>query len=383
MQRFEIEPRQGWQQLVEAKGLIWHTTESGAVYWDESGYYKFRLEAIKMIESITTELYNMFIAAGEFIVNDKDMLDVFGIPEFCHQAIRDAWAKEPPALNYGRFDLGWNGGLEEPKLFEFNCDTPTSMLEAGVIQWDWKEQVFPGLDQYTSLHEKLMGKWADIRPYLPGQRVWFAHTDDSAAEDTITATYMRDLAQQAGLETFGVVVDDIGVDADGIFVDGENQIMTAIYKLYPWEWLVSERYGPQLIKNLPAQLWIEPIWKMMWSNKAILEVLWRMYPNHKNLLKSSVKQEEFGSTFVAKPFLAREGANVELVNCGQTIAKTEGLYQEGLMMYQDLYPLKDFGHGYPVLGAWTVDGEPAGMGIREDGLITGNTARFIPHVIEN
>jgi glutathionylspermidine synthase len=35
-----------------------------------------------------------------------------------------------------------------------------------------------------------------------------------------------------------------------------------------------------------------------------------------------------------------------------------------------------------VLGAWIVDGEPAGMGIREDGPITGNTARFIPHIIQ-
>jgi glutathionylspermidine synthase len=50
-------------------------------------------------------------------------------------------------------------------------------------------------------------------------------------------------------------------------------------------------------------------------------------------------------------------------------------------MYQRLYPLRDFGNGYPVLGCWVVDGEAAGMGIREDGLITGNRARFIPHVI--
>ena len=37
--------------------------------------------------------------------------------------------------------------------------------------------------------------------------------------------------------------------------------------------------------------------------------------------------------------------------------------------------------GYPVLGVWSVDGKAAGMGIREDGLITGNRARFVPHVI--
>jgi glutathionylspermidine synthase len=36
----------------------------------------------------------------------------------------------------------------------------------------------------------------------------------------------------------------------------------------------------------------------------------------------------------------------------------------------------------PVLGAWVVDGEPAGLGIRETpGLITDVSATFVPHVI--
>jgi len=36
-----------------------------------------------------------------------------------------------------------------------------------------------------------------------------------------------------------------------------------------------------------------------------------------------------------------------------------------------------------VLGVWMVDGEPAGLGVREgDGLITDNLSRFVPHLIE-
>jgi glutathionylspermidine synthase len=72
-----------------------------------------------------------------------------GIPEYLFPAIRTSWDSEPPALNYGRFDFGFDG-TGDPKLFEFNCDTPTSLLEAAVIQWDWKEDVFPSLDQYNS-----------------------------------------------------------------------------------------------------------------------------------------------------------------------------------------------------------------------------------------
>ena len=31
---------------------------------------------------------------------------------------------------------------------------------------------------------------------------------------------------------------------------------------------------------------MEPIWKMMWSNKALLAILWEMFPGHPNLLEA-------------------------------------------------------------------------------------------------
>jgi glutathionylspermidine synthase len=379
MQRHVIAPRPDWQAKVEGQGLVWHS-DGDQPYWDERGYYAFTLAEIELIEAATQAVYQLFLAAGDKIVANPEMMELFGIPAFCHRAIKAAWKAEPPSLNYGRFDFGYNG-MGEPKLFEFNCDTPTAMLEAGVIQWEWKEELFPELDQFNSLHEKLIGRWAEIRSGLPGQRIWFTHMADPSHEDAITTTYMRDLAAQAGLETHAVVIDDIGIDADGRILDRDDQVITAIFKLYPWEWIVSEPYGEDIVRRLPETAWIEPIWKMVWSNKAILQILWNMFPNHPNLLAASVRQERIGSSYVAKPFLAREGSNIEVVEGGQTRARTQGAYQEGLTMYQELYPLRDFGQGYPVIGSWVVDGAAAGMGIREDGLITGNRARFVPHVI--
>ena len=56
---------------------------------------------------------------------------------------------------------------------------------------------------------------------------------------------------------------------------------------------------------------------------------------------------------------------------------------EGFVV-QDYTDLGDYGGGRPVLGVWTVDMEPAGLGIREsDGLLTDNLSRFVPHVIDD
>ncbi len=379
MKRIEIVPRADWQAKVEADGLIWHTSD-GRPYWDESIYYRFSAAQIDQLETVTAELYRLFLLAGQAVIDSDDLLRSFGIPPICHQAIRDAWDAEPPALNIGRFDLGYDGA-SPPKLFEFNCDTPTALLEAAVVQWHWKEECFPALDQFTSLHDKLVAKWADLRTVLPSQ-LHFAHVADAAGEDAVTTSYLRDTAESAGIATIPILIDAIGWDEDRrCFVDDAEAPIAAVFKLYPWEWLIAEDFGPQLIESLGDPLWIEPIWKMIWSNKAILAVLWDMFPGHPNLLAASLTIPDGDA--VAKPLLAREGANVSIRKGGAVVAESAGDYGEEGFVYQQFYALPETARGvFPLIGSWIVDGEPAGIGIREDGLITGNTARFVPHVIE-
>jgi len=375
MQRFGVTPRANWRETVEGLGLVWHTA-GGAPYWDEAAAYTFTLAEVEAIEKATAELYSLFLEAGDYVVSNR-LFARFGIPEWCWPLIEGAWKAEPPALNYGRFDLGFDGS-GPPKLFEFNCDTPTSLLEAAVIQWQWKEEVFPGYDQFNSLHDKLVAKWRDIDPYLKAPKVHFAHAAEETGEDAVTTAYLVDTAMEAGLSAEVMLVSDIGWDG-GRFLDLQDQEIASLYHLYPWEWLVNEPFGQNLIANAGRTTWIEPIWKMIWSNKAILPILWDLFPRHPNLLWASAEGPA-AIDYVKKPILAREGGNVQIVRGGQVSASKDGPY-DGPSIYQGLYELPAFGGAYPVIGSWIVDGAPAGMGIREDGPITGNLARFIPHVI--
>lgn len=378
MIRVEVTPRADWHSKVEAEGLIWHTA-GGQPYWDESVFYRFSSSQIAEIESATSELYRLFLAAGQAIVDNQALLSRFGIPTTFHQAIRKAWDAEPPALNFGRFDLGYDG-VTPPKLFEFNCDTPTSLLEAAVVQWSWKEERFPRLDQFNSIHERLVAKWLDMAPLLP-PTVHFGHVSDDAGEDTVTTSYLRDAAEAAGISTVPILIEDLGWDADRrCFVDLAEQRIEAAFKLYPWEWLANEAFASELLESFDDTLWIEPVWKMIWSNKAVLAVLWQLFPGHPNLLEASLEVPDGDA--VAKPLLSREGGNVSIRKAGEVIAERAGEYGDEGYVYQALYELPETAPGcFPVIGSWIVDGEPAGMGIREDGLITANTARFVPHVI--
>jgi glutathionylspermidine synthase len=118
---------------------------------------------------------------------------------------------------------------------------------------------------------------------------------------------------------------------------------------------------------------------MILSSKAILPVLYQLFPESPYLLRADF--EPFGETYVSKPVHSREGANVAIVEEGETVAETGGEYGDGPRIYQEYAPLPDFGGRFAVVGSWMVNGYACGIGLREgDGPITTNTSRFLPHV---
>lgn len=174
--------------------------------------------------------------------------------------------------------------VQPPKLLEYNADTPTSLVEAAVIQWQWLEECFPGSDQFNSIHERLIAKWKELKDYVASP-VYFAALEDM--EDVITVTYMQDTAQQAGLRTKQILVPDIGWDRDqNCFVDLDRKAIKTIFKLYPWEMMLKDEFGSHAIETIHQIQWMEPIWKMMFSNKGLLAILWELYPSHANLLEA-------------------------------------------------------------------------------------------------
>lgn len=380
MRRETLVPRRNWQARVEALGLVWHSAD-GVPYWNESACYVLSAGEVARINAATEELYRLFLAAGQHVV-DQRLYARFGIPEWCEPLIARAWESEPPALNHGRFDLGLDRD-GTPRLFEFNCDTPTSLIEAALVQWFWKEEVFPAADQCNAIHEALLERWHDIAPLLPGGTVHFAHAAQDEGEDTLTTAYMMDLAAQAGLAVQRLTMDDIGwreAGAGGDFRGLAGEPITALCKLYPWEWLVAEPFGHNIARDSGQTLWIEPIWKMIWSNKAILPVLWELFPGHPLLLPASASGPLSGS-YVQKPILGREGSNIRVVHQGQTLAEADGPYT-GAAIWQEWLDLPEYQGRFPVIGSWCVDGAAVGIGLREDGRITGNLASFVPHVID-
>jgi glutathionylspermidine synthase len=375
MKRIQTQPRNNWQKKVESLGFGFHSTN--VPYWDESAYYEFSMEEVLKIEKATTDLWEMCLNAVQYVI-DKDLYDQFKIPEWMIPLIEKSWNEDHPSI-YGRFDLAVKNG--QIKMLEFNADTPTSLYETGIVQWFWLQDFDKSKDQFNSVHEKLIAYWQYLKEYLYKHKLHFSCVKRSL-EDLTTVEYIRDTAIQAGLDTKLILIDDIGWDSErNVFVDMEDEDIKNIFKLYPWEWLAQEEFGKNILMDNNRAFWIEPPWRMILSNKAILPILWEMNPGHPLLLKSYFEKGDLVD-YAKKPILAREGANIEIVKNNETIEKTGGEYGEEGYVYQELFELPEFDGNYALVGSWIIGQEPAGMGIREnETLVTGNLSRFVPHLI--
>lgn len=368
-----------WRNRLEEFGFGYHT-DGDLPYWIDSYYYSISEDFADQVFDATTELWDMCIKAVDHVISNKKY-ELFQIPLFIQEHIEKSWEGDSPSI-YGRFDFAYDRTNDQLKVLEFNADTPTSLFETGVIQWHWMQHYFGTTkDQFNAVHEQLISSWKAIIPYLKGNTLHFTCMRDTL-EDLTNVEYLRDCAMQAGIHTKLIFIDDIGWTGE-TFVDLEEEVITDIFKLYPWEWMVYESFALHIPNDVAEAHWIEPSWKMILSNKAILAVLWELYPNHPLLLETYFDEPKGMKDYVKKPLLSREGANITLYKNNAIVEATPGDYGQEGYICQALAPIIKEETGYSIIGSWVVGQEACGITFRESNkLITTNKSRFIPHIIE-
>jgi len=393
MKRKNFKQRFDYHERLNEIGFQYHSVVStdGEEYWTEGVAYEFTLAEIEEIEAATEELHEMCMETVEEIVESGDYPEGFKLSEQSKSLIEHSWRNADMHI-YGRFDF-----LVEPsgtiKMYEYNADTPTALLESAVAQWKWIEEAegVPHRDQFNSLHEKLIARWALAKSRTDAPVLYLLATHEGPQEDWGNVEYMADTAMQGGWQINIEEIENVGYDSShAMFVDDVDTPIEHAFKLYPWEWMMQEAFGGHVI-NCPTE-WYEPPWKMLLSNKAILPVLWQRYPEHPNLLPSFFEHEKPASNlhhmFVKKPILGREGANIQMMGTfsDSLIAGSHEVpeYDASGYVYQQYAPLPEFEGRHPVIGSWIVGDEAAGIGIREDKTtISGNGSHFVPHYFVN
>ena len=350
-------------------------------------------EEINAFYEATNELYDMFVVAGEHIV-ENDLFDEMGIDSKLVPMIKHSWENDNHWHLYGRFDLA--GGLNGTpiKLLEFNADTATSIPECAVIQWAHLMHNELNEDkQFNSLYEKLVGQFTRLKELNPDKRpaILLTYMDDE--EDKGNVEFIGEAALQAGFEIEYRDLPEIIFSDDekegGVWVQYGEDKFTKFdfwFKLLPWEFISEDE--PELLETLTKIvvneqcIVLNPAYTMMFQSKAIMKILWDLYPNHPLLLKTTYDKPETGA-YVKKVIFGREGANIEIIGeDGEVIETKDGEYQDYKSIYQDYVnlPTDDNGNSYQAGMFFAYEG--AGLCFRRGSKIINDTAQFVSHYIE-
>lgn len=371
----------GWNWMLGEDTLPYITNEMVVVSENEAENYF----------DAANELYEMYIAAAQHVIENERYAEL-GIPENLIELIEDSWENDANWHIYGRFDL--SGGLDRKpiKLIEFNADTATCIPETAVVQWaSLKANYLDESQQFNTLYETFVEKFKELHIQNPSfEKTLLISTMKDFPEDDTNMQVLGEAAKEAGFEVAFDYIENVEFSAiEGIFkqnsTDGSFKKYDFWFKLIPWEYIGWDE--PELVqiltqisKNQKAVI-LNPAYTLLFQSKAILKVLWELYPNHPLLLETR-SQSILGKTCVEKVLFGREGANVRIVSpSGTTETSTEGEYFEQNTIFQEYteFVKDNAGNSYQA-GVFFV-GEACGLGYRRGGKILDNKAQFCGHLI--
>jgi glutathionylspermidine synthase len=392
--RSNITPREDWQAKVEMLGLTFHTNDDGSPYWDESVCYRFEKAEAETIRDATREIHRIAMLAVDHVIrNPRLIVERFGLPQMYVGYLTASWLRRDPTT-VGRLDLAYDPKTNAVKLIEYNADASGLILEMQA-QREWKDDFIPTAKQLNSLDAKLRQRYAELYRTLPDKTIHFASleghpTEDDpdrnwSSEEFETAMYLKKHAIDAGFDTHWMYIGDVQHNQiEGLIDPDFNQIKNMV-KLYPWDFTIADDTSGTMLEDRTRV--IEPVWTTLLSNKALLAILWELFPGHPNLLPTffgdtdDLTLNDSGNYFV-KPITSRWGMNIRYVRNHEVVETTDGRYADNPLIYQAAGVVPQFDGQHVVIGSFLVGGQPAGMILREStsAIVTGE-ARVVPHYV--
>jgi glutathionylspermidine synthase len=372
MQRHPIASRHDWRLALRQYPYGTAATPA-AVHWDESAHYVFTAAEIDRIEEAANAVYGLIVdAVGHAI--DRRLLPLLGYSAEAGALIREDWSRahahnggslDPRAGGLcARLEFAYDGG-ESLKLVGCHADGPGGLFEAAVVQWNWLEARFPEADQFNGLHETLIERWQALAVGLRGRSRLHLTCATPAAEREGELAYLEALAQEAGLKTTTLPIQDIGWDGSR-FVDQDERAIGWLLKLYPWEALLADPYGAHL--GTADLAFVEPPWRIPASNHGLLALLWELYPEHPHLVPASLTEAELAGR--AGPVLARSMFGLDrpaerLTLNRELLAETPPAANPGGMVHLAMPPDFTQDGRRARLQCWMVGDKCLGMAVRE------------------
>lgn len=359
-------------------------------------YLRLSESALGEIRHASNELHAMFMHATDFVLDSDELLERFGFPAVIWPRLRHSWNNRRNHLITGRLDFSVSErGI---KLYEYNADSASCYMECGHIQGLWAKfyHCNDGWDPGHHLREALVHAWKKC--HIEG----LIHImQDNDAEETYHALFMQSAMTEAGIRSKIIRgLSDLEWNKHGEVVDRDGERIRRVWKTWAWETALDQLriecadeqmiqlpdsrqyrpHPPRLVDVLltPEVIVFEPLWSLVPSNKAILPLLFSLYPDYPCLLNTQFEptRDLHRTGYVIKPIVGRCGENISIVNRrDQIIEETSGQFKDRDDIYQELFELPKLGQHHLQLSTFMVDARYAGACVRADQspIITGKS----------
>jgi glutathionylspermidine synthase len=178
MIRHRSTERPNWREKIESLGLTFNFIPAEncplTPYWTEDAFYEFSSECVDMIRDASKSLHAAALATVAEVCRHEELLKHMHVPQEAWPIIKASFYDEDreSLYLYGRFDLCVDPSLQKkPKMYEYNADTPTILLESSVVQADWLLDKFSSTGgpmplQFNNIHQLLVERWKMIAEAL-------------------------------------------------------------------------------------------------------------------------------------------------------------------------------------------------------------------------
>jgi glutathionylspermidine synthase len=440
MKSIKIARRPHWQRHIRENAYHANVlSDAQQQYWVESLPQPFAIQFDCQEETaIAVATESLWAMCSEFLdwfFTECDRGDVdrrlaaLQIRSEYWQAIKNSWDRTEPVEDLSlctRLDLAVTEA-GEIKLLEINGDTPLLGAET-VYQWNWyvdyiknhQQGKFPlpsDASQFNEFWEQIAGQWRRIAAaYDLRQHGISFLVDENLEEDLEMAMQLiQILTDEVSPDIYTQIVylrglkddDDreiqrgLGLDEAGYFVDGANDRIPVLWKMYDWSDLQNDMANAGTTQTLADRLEtgevkvIEPLWKQVLANKGAMAMMWEQFgaaESGKYLLPTYLETDNsIESTklllgmHVRKPLLGLEGVAISIESGFGSLEQKEsfGYGAEGFIIQEYIELPAAYGYHY-VIGSWAIDGVAAGLIIRGDtSKITGRHCLIIPHIVSD
>ncbi len=355
---------------------------------DAGKYFRISETAMREVKRATNELHAMFMHATNYVLRDDTLLRHFNLPPALWSRIHQSWDNRKNEMITGRFDFAVSA--DGIKVYEYNCDSASCHMETGKVQglWATGANCTDGRCPGDPLYPALVEAWREAEV----EGVLHIMQDDDP-EETYHALFMQRAITEAGLES-KIIKEMSGLQwgEGGEVLDADGLPIHYVWKTWAWETALDQirdqindddenlrlrktidraTTPPRLVDVLlrPRVMVFEPLWSLIPSNKAILPVLWMLYPNHPYLLESQFELTPSlqAGSYVVKPIVGRCGHNISLIDHNnEVLAESGGNFEDRDLIYQALAPLPEIDGKHAQVCTFTADGIYAGACVRAD-----------------